>query len=296
MNKILKTLLGICFLLMSNTFVYAENQNINFYNKILFVEKGKIGKTYLSVMDADGKNVKRLTDAMFSIAFPRYNDKTGLIGFTNFTENMEAEIYLLDAKNKVLTKILNGSVLQDFSPDGKSLLYTSTGDNPSLYIYDVNKKEKVKISKSLKVASANWSRVGDWIVSSVYNENGILDLYYITPYSGELIRLTNTVKSNEAFPMFSPDALKFVYFTNRNGKYNELEIMGASSNAETIGVFKTGLKGTNPCFSPDGQFILYQDGNDIMVAKISDKTHLLKDIKLFGSQKIGTGNYPYWVK
>lgn len=261
----------------------AENQNLS--NKILFVEKEKAGTTYLSVINPDGTNKKRLTPSLFNIILPKYNAKSGWIAFTNQTENMVSEIYILNRNGDQLKKILTNAAFEDFSPDGKSFLYTTTDKNASLYVYNIAKKEATKVSQSLKVVSANWSPDGEWIVASVMTNDGTLDLYLISCYAQGIIRATQTPNINEAYPMFSNDNLKVAYFTNRYGEKNEIEILGVGAKKD-LAMVRPMLVGTHPSFSPDDKSIVYQDGNDIVVSDFGGSS----------PKKIATGNTPYWTK
>ncbi len=285
MKNLLKTITLVAFALFFAVSVNAADNN-NLSNKILFVEKEKTGSTYLSVMNPDGTDKKRLTPSLFNIILPKYNNKSGWIAFTNQTENMVSEIYILNKNGDQLKKILTNAAFEDFSPDGKSFLYTTTDENASLYMYNIAKKEATKISQSLKVVSANWSPDGEWIAASVFTEDGSLDLYLISCYAQGIIRATQTEKINEAFPMFSNDNLKVVYYTNRYGQNNEIEILGVGEKRDNLALVRPMLVGTHPSFSPDDNSIVFQDGENIVVSDIEGKN----------TKKIGTGSTPYWTK
>ncbi|MBR4328987.1 MAG: PD40 domain-containing protein, partial [Candidatus Riflebacteria bacterium] len=247
--------------------------------------KEKAGSTYLSVMDPNGANKKRLTPSMFNIVFPKYNNKSGWVAFTNQTANMSSEIYILNKNGDQLKKILTNASFEDFSPDGKSFLYITTDQNASLYVFNIAKKEATKVSQTLKVTSANWSPDGEWIVASVLTDDGTLDLYLISCYAQGIIRATETPNVNEAFPMFSNDNLKVAFYTNRHGDKNEIEILGVGVK-NNLALTRPLLVGTHPSFSPDDKSIVYQDGEDIYVS----------DLNGHEPTKIGTGRTPYWTK
>ena len=284
MNNFLKQITAALFVLLFAANVNAAD-NKSLSNKILFVEKEKAGTTYLAVMNPDGTNKRRLTPSLFNIVFPKHNEKTGYIAFTNQTANMVSEIYVLNENGDQLSKVLTNASFEDFSPDGKSFLYTSVDENASLYVYNIAKKEATKISQSLKVVSANWSPDGEWIVASVMTEDGSLDLYLISCYAQGIIRATQTPKVNEAFPMFSNDNLKVVFYTNRHGEKNELEILGVGTK-NNLALSRPMLVGTHPSFSPDDKNIVFQEGKNIVVSDIDGQN----------PHKIGEGQTPYWTK
>ena len=283
MKNFLKLVTAAVFVMLFASSLYAADNNLS--NKILFVEKEKAGSTYLSVMDPNGANKKRLTPSMFNIVFPKYNNKSGWVAFTNQTANMTSEIYILNKNGDQLKKILTNASFEDFSPDGKSFLYTTTDQNASLYVFNIAKKEATKVSQTLKVTSANWSPDGEWIVASVLTDDGTLDLYLISCFAQGIIRATDTPNYNEAFPMFSNDNLKVAFYTNRYGNKNEIEILGVGVK-NNLAISRPSIVGTHPSFSPDDKSIVYQDGEDIYVS----------DIDGHKPTKIGTGRTPYWTK
>lgn len=283
MKNFLKFVTAAVFVMLLASSLYAADNNLS--NKILFVEKEKAGSTYLSVMDPNGANKKRLTPSMFNIVFPKYNNKSGWVAFTNQTANMNSEIYILNKNGDQLKKILTNASFEDFSPDGKSFLYITTDQNASLYVFNIAKKEATKVSQTLKVTSANWSPDGEWIVASVLTDDGTLDLYLISCFAQGIIKATETPNVNEAFPMFSNDNLKVAFYTNRHGNKNEIEILGVGVK-NNLALTRPLLVGTHPSFSPDDKSIVYQDGEDIYVS----------DLNGHNPTKIGTGRTPYWTK
>ena len=280
--KMLTTAAMIFLILFAVAAKAADNPSLS--DKILFVEKEKTGTTYLSIMEANGANRKRLTPSLFNIQFPKYSPKTGWIAFTNQTPKMVSEIYILNRNGDQLKKILTNASFEDFSPDGKTFLYISTDSKSSLYVYNIARKQATKISQNLKVTAANWSPDGEWIITSVLTDEGTLDLYLISCYAQGIIRLTETPKYNEAFPMFSNDNQKIVYSTNRYGD-NEIEILGVGVK-NNVALARPMLLGTHPCFSPDDKRIVFQQGDNICISDLSG----LK------SKKLGSGKTPYWTK
>ena len=285
MKKLLNLFVIALLVFLSSNSYAAETLNLK--NKILFVNKAAEGGTYLCVINPDGTNKIRLTPTLFNIILPKNNPVTGEIAFTNQTEDMSSEIYILDNTGKKLTKILTNACFQDFSPDGKTMLYTTTGKEPALYVYDLNKKKAYKVSKSLKVCSANYSPDGEWIVVSDLTSTGNMDMHMISCYGRGIFPLVLTYQSNEAYPVFSPDNKNIAYYTNRYNELYEIEIMGVGLKKEgDFAVRRTKLVGTNPSFSPNGKIIAYQHNNSIMIG----------DINGVKTKKVTDGRFPYWTK
>ncbi len=249
--------------------------------KILFIDSPATEKNYLAEISPDGTGKKRLTPAFNNIMFPRYNQKSGWIGFTNKTKNMKSEVYLLNKDRDKVRRVLTDAAFEDFSPDGKFFLYTTTKGKGELYVYSLERKRANKISQNLKVVSASWSPDGEWIAVSVLEDDGSTDLYLISAFAQGIKRLTVTQKINEAFPVFSADNKFLVYFTNRYGE-NELEYYDIKEKK----LQRPLVTGIYPTLSPDNKWVAFQEGNTIGVSRIDgvNKNNIVK------------GRTPFWVK
>lgn len=269
------TLLVALMMVSVNNRAYASG-------RILFIDSPEIDKNYLAVINPDGTEKKRLTPAFNNIMFPRYSEKSGWIGFTNKTPEMESEIYLLNRAGDRVRRFITGAALEDFSPDGKFFLYTTTDSKAELYMYSIERKRASKISQNLKVTSASWSSCGEWIVVSAMTADGTLDIYTISTLAHGIHRITNTPGVNEAFPVFSNDKKYIVYFTNRYGS-NEIEFM----ELETGETQRPLLTGIYPTLSPDNKWLAFQEANTIAVSQIDGLEH---------TTLVRGARFPSWIK
>lgn len=244
--------------------------------QILFIDSPEANRNYLAVIGANGNEMKRLTPAFHNIMFPRYNKKSGIIGFTNKTESLESEIYLLNKAQNRVARLLIGAALEDFSPDGKFLLYTTTDGKGELYVYSIERKRASKISQNLRITSASWSHDGEWICVSALSEDGTSDLYLISTLAQGIRRLTHTPGVNEAFPVFSKKGDFLVYFTDRYGK-NEVEYY----EIETGDFHRPVIAGVYPTLSQDDIWIAFQEGNNVGISRANglDSTTLVSGAK-----------------
>lgn len=249
--------------------------------KILFIDSPEKTKNYLAVMNPDGSNKRRLTPAFHNIMFPRLNEKSGWIGFTNKTEQMGSEIYLLNKNGDKLKRILTDAAFEGFSPDGKFLLYTTCNGKAELYVYSIERRRASKISQNLKVISADWSPNGDWIATSVLQSDGSTDIYLISTIAQGIKQITATKGINEAFPVFSSDNKFLVYFTNRYGS-NEIEYL----DLENKKIQRPIIKGIYPTLSPDNKWVTVQTGNTISTSRIDG----------MNKNTICKGRTPFWTK
>ncbi|MDN5278592.1 MAG: TolB protein [Clostridiales bacterium] len=249
--------------------------------KILFIDSPSIDKNYLATIMPDGTGKTRLTPAFNNIMFPKFNEKSGWIGFTNKTPEMKSEIYLLNKNGDKIKRVLTGAAFEDFSPDGKFFLYTTCDGKAELYVYSLDRKRANKISQNLKVVSANWSADGEWIAASVLEKDGSTDLYLISTMAQGIKRLTATEKVNEAFPVFSKDGKFLVYFTNRYGK-NELEYMDLADKKLQRPI----ISGIYPSLSPANKWVTFQAGNTIGISRIDGVDNVV----------LTKGRTPCWIK
>lgn len=249
--------------------------------KILFIDSTAPDANYLATINADGTGKVRLTPAFNNIMFPRYNEESGWIGFTNKAPDMTSEIYLLNKAGDKLRKVLTDAAFEDFSPDGKFFLYTTCDGKAELYVYSLERKRANKISQDLKITAACWSPNGEWIAVSALTNDGTSDLYLISTLAQGIQQLTATEKFNESFPVFSKDGKFLVYFTDR---YNENEI-------EYLAIDKSEMqrpivRGMYPSLSPDNQWLVYQQGNTIGMSTIEG----------LESKTLVSGRTPWWIK
>ncbi len=249
--------------------------------RILYIDSPAPDTNYLAAINPDGNGKIRLTAAFNNIMFPRFNEASGWIGFTNKTPEMESEIYLLNKSGDRLKRVLTGAAFEDFSPDGKFFLYTTCDGKAELYVYSLERKQANKISQDLKVTAANWSADGAWVAVSALGEDGTSDLYLISTLAQGIKRLTATEKVNESFPVFSKDGKFVVYFTDRHGE-NELEYLAVDQTE----VQRPIVRGIYPSLSPDNSWVVFQEGNTVGMCTIEG----------LEMKTLAAGRTPIWIK
>lgn len=277
----MKRKLLIALLLIQTLFGFAILAADMPEGRILFIDSPEPDANYLAVINPDGTGKLRLTPAFNNIMFPRYNEASGWIGFTNKTSDMTSEIYLLNKAGDRVRRVLTDAAFEDFSPDGKFFLYTTCNGKAELYVYSLERKQANKISQDLKVTAANWSADGAWIAVSALTEDGTSDLYLISTMMQGIKRVTATEKINESFPVFSKDGKFLVYFTDRHGE-NELEYLAVDQSE----VQRPIVRGIYPSLSSDNRHVVFQQGNTIGMASIEGL-----DVKT-----LTAGRTPVWIK
>ena len=102
-----------------------------------------------------------------------------------------------------------------FSPDGKSLAFTSQREGRDvLWVLDIKSEEKRLIDLKLEgVTAPTWSPDGKRIAFSG-NKGGITDLYVVDVDGGNLRQLTDDVFGDQQ-PQWSPDGKRLAFATDR---------------------------------------------------------------------------------
>lgn len=137
------------------------------------------------------------------------------------------EIFIADydgAHEQQLTNNKSINISPAFSPDGKSVYYTSyvSGD-PQLYRADVRTGENELIMESPGIVAApNVSPDGDKI-ACVLSRDGNSEIYLIDLRGKVIKRLTNH-RSIDTAPTWSPDGRLIAFTSDRNGR-NQIYIM-----------------------------------------------------------------------
>ncbi len=275
-----RTVLIVVMLLIAAS-LSAQGEKPSMIGKILYIDSAAPDSHFLTSINPDGTDKTRLTPAFNNMMFPRYNETSGWIGFTNKAPDMTSEIYLLNRTGDRIKKVLTGGAIEDFSPDGKFFIYTTCDGKAELFVYSLERKRANKISQKLKVTAANWAPSGEWIAASALAEDGTNDLYLISTLAQGIIRLTDTKKINETFPVFTKDEKYLAYFTDRYGS-NELEYM----NIENKQLQRPNVVGLFPSLSPDNKHVTYQVGESIAVSRIDGL-----DIDV-----LTPGRTPVWIK
>ena len=172
------------------------------------------------------------------------------------------EIYVVDfdgANVKKLTDERSIILAPDWSPDGRSIVYTSYQDhNPDLILLATNGSRRRPLLKLPGLNSAPaWSPDGTKI-SLVLSKDSNSEIYVLNRWR-KLTRLTRHFNIDTS-PTWSPDGKKIAFTSDRSGTGRpQIYIMDAESGDRT-GVMRITFQSRyndNPAWSPDGDKIAY---------------------------------------
>ncbi|HAM34631.1 MAG TPA: hypothetical protein DEB40_03010 [Elusimicrobia bacterium] len=210
------------------------------------------------VMALTGKNGIAHTFLAFA------NDKTGY-----------KEIYLMDydgANFKALTSHGSISILPRFSPDRKSLVYTSYKDgNPDLFMLDLNagRRRAISVEQGLNMAGG-FSPDGTQLLMTLSRQKSP-NLYVKNLGDGSLTRLTQHFGADSS-PTFSPDGQQAAFVSDRSGNPQIYLLDITTQRVKRL----TSLNWCDsPAWSPTGEWIAFagrihnKDKMDIFLVDIT---------------------------
>jgi len=185
------------------------------------------------------------------------------IAFVGYRNNSK-EVYLTDIlgrKMRQITRHRNLTVSPRFTPDGKSLCYTSYhSGNQNLYITDLSQSKVTRVlskRKGMNLAPA-WSPDGRYMILTL-SMNGNPDLYLCDSNARIIEQLTDRAGINVS-ATWSPDGRRIVFVSDRSGKPH-LYVMNLSTRQVQRLTFE-GTENAEPSWSPTEDLIVYSSLRD----------------------------------
>jgi Tol biopolymer transport system component len=184
------------------------------------------GEIDIYVMDADGSNVQRLTDAPGRDFEPAWSPDGSTIAFSTDRDDPDnAQLYLMDAdgsnQRRLPSSLVDDQVGARWSPDGQWILFHSNPLVDGLPQFDVFKirpdgSDLTNLTNTTgNNFMADWSPDGERIVF-VSQRNGNRDLYLMNADGSNQTRLTDGGWEN-SLPRWSPDGRQIAFESNRMG-------------------------------------------------------------------------------
>ena len=167
-----------------------------------------------------------------------------------------------------------------WSPDGKSIAFISnmSGRN-NLWIVPADGGWPVQLTvNDQRQTAPAWSPDGKWIAyQSDYDGDEQWDIFLVSPKTGKVVNLTQTLEIAEINPTWSPD-----------GRYLACEVKPKTSAAYEIDIYDIVMRevkhlttntpqdkgNTNPIWSKDGRYIVYTQ----VQAKGTDSNIFIADV------------------
>src|SRR4029078_12684588 len=211
------------------------------------------GKEQIFVMNADGSNLKRVTNDSSNNGRPAWSpDGSQLVFQTDRDGNFEIYIMSVDGELTQLTDDPADDLDPDWSPDGRKLACASSrAGMHHIYVMNVDGSSPTQITNAKDGdTEPAWSRDGKRI-AFVRGTDGNPEIYVVNADGSDESRLTSD-PGIDMSPNWSPDGRIF-FTSNREGK-REIYFM----NADGSGVRRfTTIGAKSPAWSPDGSKVAF---------------------------------------
>ena len=235
------------------------------------------GNAEIYVMDADGKNQRRLTNHRASDRYPSWSPDGKKIAFSSDRNGGYIQIYVMgnDGQNPIrLTDGVNDRN-PAWSPDGQKIAFDGFGDeefdgvgwNIEIYVMDSDGKNRKRLTDSPKSnLNPSWSPDSQRI-TFVSTRHGSTEIYVMNADGTKQGRLTNNGVADD-YPSWSPDGQKIAFssslvFLGANAQEGDYEIyvMDPDGNNRRM-LTDNVVHEVQPSWSPDGQAIAYMSWKD----------------------------------
>jgi len=263
--------------------------------KIVF-RSNRDGDDEIYVMNADGTNVKKLTNNTASDRNPVWSPDATKIAFTSDRDG-DWEIYVMNSDGSDVVQLTKNSIVDldpSWSPDGKKIAFRSGSSvtNTGIYVMNADGSNLKRLAYPHAIISNQaWSPDGSKIVFAM----GGSEIYVMNSADGSNKRrlispaYSKGIKMDDCSPAWSPVGDKIVFYSFRHGfleitpgrygAYGEIYVMdsdGSNLVRLTNDPYHTDYV---PSWSPDGTKIAFsseRDGDWEIYAMNADGTNVRK--------------------
>lgn len=215
------------------------------------------GKRYRAGDDELRRISHRFADEIMQILTGERGPFESRIAFASRRKGRFKEIYAMSIDAGDLRPITHdGSIAlaPSWSPDGKSLLFTSfASGNPSLFVTDLGGDKRLLSSRRGLNLGGRWSPGGRAIAVALEN-GGATDIALLDP-DGQLMHFVTKDRSIDVSPSWSPDGQSIVFCSDRGGG-PQIYVVSAQGGTPRRVTFE-GNYNTSPAWSPKGDRIAY---------------------------------------
>lgn len=233
--------------------------------RIAFVAGGG-GVWYLVVVDADGQNPQVIVRSGQPIMSPAWSPDGAKLAYVSF-EGRRPQIIVQDVYSGARRVVsaapgINGA--PTWSPNGQRLAFTLSKDgNPEIYALDLATQAPVRLTSNGAIDTEPvWLPDGSIVFTS--DRGGSPQLYRIGAGGGAAQRLTFEGDYN-ARPAVSPEGRYLAMMHRRGGRFH-IAVMDLQTRQ--FRVLTSGGTAESPSFAPNGQMIIYSDGQKLAAVSV----------------------------
>ena len=208
--------------------------------RIAFVSDRNNNQSQIWVIDADGKNLMRLTDGFHddnpdwspdgtTIAYHSQRKRTGEYPFGVPLY----ELYLMDSDGSNQRQLVGEDSIEPcWSPGGTRIVFLFSrklGELPQLHVVDPDGANMRKLTHNIgETASPAWSPDGS---SIAYQHNFQLWIMDSNGENKRKLTIKNPRKVIDSHPTWSPDSKRIVFHSNRDGRRTKMFIVSVDSGS-----------------------------------------------------------------
>lgn len=287
-----------------------DGDGLEFEVYIYYVPQAKLvlGKKYLSkVKEARATAHTFADDLMKALTGKQGIFRTKFVASSDRAGHKWKEIYVMDWDGRDMVQVTSHhsiSLSPAWSPDGKTISYTSFAyhpglqtRNPDLFTYDIFTGKRYLVSSRIGINSGStFSPDGKNIFLTLSRGEGP-DIYRMTLEGDGLSKVTNGPRGAlNVEPALSPDGKQIAFSSDRSGNPMIYVMNTDGSNLKRITF--AGHYNSSPSFSPDGKRLAFagqdKDHFDIFTVNVdgTDMQRLTSARKINGHN--ATNEDPSW--
>jgi TolB protein len=224
----------------------------------VFQNKERVGKRYVGRV----KDYRRIAHKFADEIINQFTGVPGIfntrIAYVSTSGGRFKEIHVSHLDGSEKFQVTNNHTINlspSWTPDGKSILYTSYKDrNSSLYLFELYSGKEIKLApRNGRYLGGKLSPDGQFIAATM--EMGGNSNLYLLDRSGKLVRRLTESRGIEVSPSWSPDSRQLVFVSDRGGS-PQLFILDVASGKSRRLTY-SGNYNTSPEWSPRGDMIAY---------------------------------------
>ena len=247
------------------------------------------GNSEIYVMNADGSDVKNLTNNSANDYSPAWSPDGNRIAFYSGRDG-NSEIYVMKADGSDVKNLTNNStndVSPAWSPDGNKIAFVSERDGTAgIYVMNADGSGVTRLTNnSTSNHEPAWSADGRRI-AFYSGRDGSGEIYVMNADGSGVKNLTNN-SAVDSMPAWSPDGNRIAFHSDRDGN-SEIYVMKADGS-DVKNLTNNSAYDLFPAWSPDGKKIAFysdRDGNEGIYVMNADGSGVTR---LYGS-----GSEPAW--